>query len=199
MASSEHKGRSEGHLLGESALIFVTVGTSPRNFSRMLGAADRAIVDLGEIAVFQIGYSRYVPQGAHRVVRFLKESDYHDYISEATAIVAHGGIGTLIASVRAGRRIVVVPRRRQFGEIDDDHQLELFRIVKELGLGPSVRVIDDETEILQVLKEVLAVDPPRIEAGSVFAERIAMYVEETIRKRGSVIGGRRRQHRDSAT
>jgi UDP-N-acetylglucosamine transferase subunit ALG13 len=52
-------------------------------------------------------------------------ADFVEVISKAELIICHSGAGTLIHILRAGKHPVVMPRRRKYGEVVDDHQVEL--------------------------------------------------------------------------
>jgi UDP-N-acetylglucosamine transferase subunit ALG13 len=47
------------------------------------------------------------------------------WIWQARAVVTHGGVGTIVDAMKAGRPIIVVPRLAKFGEVVNDHQWEL--------------------------------------------------------------------------
>jgi len=49
-------------------------------------------------------------------------------------VVTHAGVGSVMVALGNGKRPVVVPRRKEFGEAVDDHQLQLGRRFADAGL-----------------------------------------------------------------
>ena len=45
-------------------------------------------------------------------------------IDESDVMILHGGVGTIMQGLKSHKRIIVVPRLKQFGEHVDDHQME---------------------------------------------------------------------------
>jgi UDP-N-acetylglucosamine transferase subunit ALG13 len=70
---------------------------------------------------------------------------------EATAIVAHAGIGSVLAALELGKPILVLPRRASLGEHRNDHQMATARALAALG---KVRVALAETDLEAHLDEL---------------------------------------------
>lgn len=58
-----------------------------------------------------------------------------DEMAQADVVVAHGGIGSSLMALGAGRCPVLVPRRAEAGENVDDHQVEIAADLEERGLA----------------------------------------------------------------
>ena len=140
-------------------MILVTVGLERFPFDRLLRTID-GLVESGAIRepVFgQIGHSRYEPKHfAH--CRFLPFDHMRRRLQEADVVVCHGGVGTILTAVSLGKTPLVFPRRAEFGEQLDDHQLDL---ASRLKAGTQVRVVDTE----QMLADELARRAERKNAG----------------------------------
>ncbi len=119
-------------------MIFFTAGTNEQPFERLVSYAARLETD--EPLVVQYGSAR-VPHGRGRWVEFLAWEEMAALMSEARAVVAHAGTGSILLAQRCGKRPIVVPRRGDLGEAVDDHQDPLARRLAEVGL---VLVADDE-------------------------------------------------------
>jgi UDP-N-acetylglucosamine transferase subunit ALG13 len=80
-------------------------------------------------------------------------------ILERTNLVfCHGGSGSLITALRAGCRVVAMPRRADLGENNDDHQREIVRTLAARGL---VEVAEDAGDLEGAAKRALAKEPQR--------------------------------------
>ena len=128
-------------------MIFVTVGTNEARFDRLLHAVNA--LPRHEPLVVQRGSSEVVVADA-TCVDFMPFEELTEYVAEAGTVVSHAGIGSIMISLRHGKRPIVVPRRRQFGEAVDDHQVTLARQFDEARL---VRLVEDPAILAEALTE----------------------------------------------
>jgi UDP-N-acetylglucosamine transferase subunit ALG13 len=119
-------------------VIFVTVGMHDQPFDRLVRAADELAAAIDEPVVIQRGASGYEPT-ASRYFDFADEAQMRAWISRARVVVSHGGAGSILSVLAAGRPLVIAPRLRLFGEVFDDHQLELAEALGERGRAVLVR------------------------------------------------------------
>lgn len=128
-------------------MIFVTVGAQMA-FDRMVRAIDRWAGENGRTDVFaQIGPTDYVPEHIEHV-GFLEPPEFARRAGEASVIVAHAGMGSIITALTMGKPILVMPRRGDLRETRNDHQVATARRLSELG---KVAVAMDETELMERL------------------------------------------------
>ncbi len=140
-------------------MIFVTVGTADRGieFTRLVREMDRIAAALDEDVLIQRGTMAYEPAHA-RHVRFLGFGEAMDRFREASLVVGHCGAGTVLNALRFGTPLVVVPRRRDAGELDsDDHQLQLAAALAETD---GVTVVHDIADLEGVVRDRVAHPPP---------------------------------------
>lgn len=112
-------------------MIFVTVGTNEARFDRLLAAVDR--LGTREELIVQHGPSAIRPAGA-TAVDFLPFDDMVETIRRARIVITHAGVGSVMTSLLAGTRPIVVPRLHRYGEAVDDHQLPFGRRLEQAGL-----------------------------------------------------------------
>lgn len=121
-------------------VIFVTVGTDPQPFDRLLREVD-ALQKKGFFRhpVFcQTGYSKFIPDGIPSKP-FLSFQEFEEKIASAELIITHGGAGSIGSALQHGKNCVVVPRLFRFGEHANDHQLELTDALEQEGRVIAVR------------------------------------------------------------
>ena len=161
-------------------MIFVTVGTV-FPFDRLIRAMDAWAAgqgggrEEGEEILAQIGVGGWRP-GRFASVETLPPADYGAAIARSRLVVAHAGIGAVIAAGEAGRPIVVLPRRREFGEHVSDHQLET---AGRLAGRPGVFVAWTEDALAACIAEALApgaAPAPGRAAEPAFAARLRAYL-----------------------
>jgi len=144
-------------------VIFVSVGTQLA-FDRLITAVDDwAGTAPGRDVFAQIGPSRLRPQHIQHA-EFVSPNECAERMMAANAVVAHAGIGTILSALELGKPLLVMPRRAEFGEHRNDHQLATARRFAELG---RVSVAFDETELAGQLDELDRVAArPRISASA---------------------------------
>jgi len=131
---------------------FVSVGNLKKPFVRLLRAvSDNAGVLPGPVLV-QHGHTPFDDPNCE-AVPFLGMDEFRQRMSDATLVVLHGGAGSIITALQAGRRPVVMARRAGLGEHVDDHQLEL---VRELGAAGRILVADDSESLRAMVSEALS-------------------------------------------
>jgi UDP-N-acetylglucosamine transferase subunit ALG13 len=126
-------------------MIFVTVGTNEARFDRLLTAVDE--IGAQEELIVQHGPSAVRPAGATSV-DFLSFDEMVETMRRARIVVTHAGVGSVMTSLLASTRPIVVPRLHRFGEAVDDHQLPFGRRLAEAGL---VVLCEEPDELAQVV------------------------------------------------
>lgn len=137
-------------------LLFATVGaTLPFDRLVNLVATAKAAGLIAERVVIQTGTGGVQPDAieCHETLSFPEMTALLD---KADLVVCHGGTGSLITALRAGCRVIAVPRRFDRGEHYDDHQSEITTAFAERGL---LAVANDDAEFAQALAQVRARTP----------------------------------------
>lgn len=109
-------------------MIYITLGTQGRDFSRCLKMVEQLISarNIEDDIIAQVGATSYRPNGV-RCFDFVQESDYQRYIQKADVIISHAGSGALFSSIKKKKKVIAVARLAEFGEMIDNHQTELVR------------------------------------------------------------------------
>lgn len=131
---------------------FAAVGTHRQPFDRMLRMLDEAVGSgvLPRPALVQTGHSRYEPKHLERR-QWMRPAEIDRAMNDARYVVTHGGGGTLLASLRASRRPIVIARREALGEHINDHQLQLAGRLADLGLAVAANDRIDEADLERAL------------------------------------------------
>lgn len=129
--------------------IFVTVGTSP--FPRLVKKMDELVGKINERVLIQIGRTQYKPKNAE-YFKFTEDfSKIQELCQKAKVVVTHGGAGTIITALEQGAPVIAVPRLKRYGEMIDDHQLE---ITGELERAEKIIAVYDVDELECALRNV---------------------------------------------
>ena len=107
-------------------MIFVTVGYQ-MSFDRMVKAVDEWAKRNPGVEIFaQIGPTDFVPQNMPHT-RFLSPDEFRIRIEEATLLVAHAGMGSILTAMEMQKPIVIMPRRGDLQETRNDHQIATLK------------------------------------------------------------------------
>lgn len=127
-------------------MIFVTVGTHEQPFNRLIECMDNLKKDglIAEDVVIQTGYSTYEP----KYCKWQKLFPYQEMlrlVEEARIVITHGGPSSFIMPLQNGKIPIVVPRRYEFNEHVNDHQVSFAKdMEKRMG---TIIVIEDVKQL----------------------------------------------------
>lgn len=113
-------------------MIFVTVGTHEQQFDRLVKSIDdlKRKEIIKEEVIIQIGFCNYIPQ----FCTYSKLYPYQEMIRlvhDARIVITHGGPSSFIMPLQIGKTPIVVPRKKEFDEHVNDHQMEFCKAVEE--------------------------------------------------------------------
>jgi UDP-N-acetylglucosamine transferase subunit ALG13 len=134
-------------------VIFVTVGTHEQPFDRLIKKVDELVENKkirGKV-IAQIGYCRYVPKNFD-YFRFADFKKMEKILNSSRIVITHGGIGSIFSALRKGKKVIVVPRMRKFGEHSDDHQIQVAKELEKQGMIIGVYDIEDLEEAIKKSK-----------------------------------------------
>ncbi len=131
-------------------MIFVTVGTHEQSFNRLVEYMDKWAENHDEKVVIQTGFSTYEPKFAtwQKLYPF---QQMNKNMSDARIIITHGGPSSFIAPLQKGKIPIVVPRRKEFDEHVNDHQLTFCRMIDE-RMKNSI-LVEDEHDLGNVIEK----------------------------------------------
>lgn len=117
-----------------SPSLFVTLGTiRPYRFDRVIDAVLASGLP-DERTVWQLGTTGRSDLPG-RVLEQMSATDFARAARNASIVVTHAGVGTILQLLDMGVYPVVVPRRKKFGEHVDDHQLQIASLLADRGIA----------------------------------------------------------------
>src|SRR6476469_754930 len=137
-------------------LVLALVGTDHHPFDRLVTWVDAWAGARDARVVVQHGTAR--PPAHAEGVRLLPPDELHELLHRATAVVCHGGPGTIAAVRAAGLRPIVVARVPCLGEHVDDHQTRFVAAADRAG---EIRAVANEAALVAELDRAIA-DPDAI-------------------------------------
>jgi len=113
-------------------MIFITVGTEQFPFDRLIKIIDSKIEksEIDNEVYGQIGNSKYIPKN-FTYKHFISFDQMIQCIGKADIVISHAGIGSTLLCLNLGKIPILFPRRYDFKEHLDNHQMEFAeKIVK---------------------------------------------------------------------
>lgn len=111
-------------------MIFVTVGTHEQPFNRLVEYMDRWSQENDEEVVIQTGFSTYEPKHC-KWSKLYPYKTMIEMVDKARIVITHGGPSSFIMPLQIGKIPIVVPRKHEFDEHVNDHQVDFCRKVAE--------------------------------------------------------------------
>ena len=157
-------------------MIFLTVGTQ-FSFDRLVKTVDDFVGSNGfdEEILAQIGDSTYQPQN-FKAVASLEKHLFDKYLRDASCIISHAGMGTITMALEHGKPLLVIPRRKIYGEVVNDHQVAIAKKFDELG---HVLVAYETADLPEKIEQLKSFVPRKRESqAQAVAKRIKCFIDK---------------------
>ncbi len=156
-------------------MIFVSVGTHPQQFNRLLEEIDHLIIKnkINERVIAQTGNSTYLPKN-YKTKKFMGLEEFDKNIKNCSIFITHAGEGNIGTGLQFEKRMVVVPRLKKCGEHTNDHQLELAEAIKK----QKQAIVCEVNEIELALKKVKKLKLKKTEHAKGIINLIEKYAEQ---------------------
>lgn len=115
-------------------MTLVILGTQDKVFPRLLENIEKQI-DLGNLKgdiVVQAGNTKFKSKKM-KIFDFIPMKKFDKLLKESDLIITHGGVGTILSGLRNDKKIIAVPRLYEYGEHENNHQLEIVEEFAKLG------------------------------------------------------------------
>ena len=115
-------------------MVFIILGTQDKAFPRLLAEIEKQI-KIGNIkgkVIVQAGYTKYKSDKTE-IHDILSMDEFNNYIKKSDYIITHAGVGSILDSIRASKKIIAVPRLSKYKEHVNDHQIQIATEFEKLG------------------------------------------------------------------
>lgn len=113
-------------------MIFVTVGTHEQPFNRLVKKVDDLVAqgNIKEKVIIQTGFSTYNANHCetHMMMSF---DEMQQALKDARIVITHGGPSSFIEALQFGKVPIVVPRREEYNEHVNDHQVDFTKLIEK--------------------------------------------------------------------
>lgn len=156
-------------------MILVLLGTQNNNFSRLLEEIEKCIKNkkINEDVIVQAGYTKFKSEYM-KIFDLIPGAKLEELQDKANVIITHGGVGSIVSSIKKGKKVIAVPRLHKYGEHVNNHQRE---IVDMFGAKQYIISCNDVNQLEEALEKVDKFEPRKYECG---ASKIMDIIQEYI-------------------
>lgn len=125
-------------------MILVMLGTQNNSFHRLLEEIDKLIKEniIKEKVIVQAGYTKYNSKNM-KIFGLIPQEELEMYQEKADLIITHGGVGSIITSIKKGKKVIAVPRLHKYHEHVNDHQTQIIENFSNNGYIIGIRDVSE--------------------------------------------------------
>lgn len=131
-------------------MILVMLGTQNNSFHRLLEEIDKLIKKevIQEKVIVQAGYTKYETSNME-IFSLIPKDELKQLQQEARLIITHGGAGSIITSLKCGKKVIAVPRKHEYGEHVNNHQEEIVELFNKKGYIIGTKGVEDLEQAIE--------------------------------------------------
>lgn len=133
-------------------MILVMLGTQNNSFHRLLEKVDELINKkiIKEKVIVQAGYTKYKSKNME-IFDLIPRNKLEEYQKEASYIITHGGVGSIISSLKLDKKVIAVPRKHEYHEHVNNHQSEIVELFQSKGYIIGIKEVEElEDAVLKI-------------------------------------------------
>ena len=135
-------------------MILVMLGTQNNSFHRLLEKIEELIKNgvIKDNVIVQAGYTKFKYDDM-QIFDLIPREKLEKYQNQADLIITHGGVGSIITSLKLGKKVIAIPRLHEYGEHVNNHQIEIVELFDNKGYIIGCMDLEKLEEALKKVKE----------------------------------------------
>lgn len=140
-------------------MIFVTLGTQDKSFSRLLDAIEKQIKNgtIKEKVIVQAGYTDYISENME-ILKMIPMEEFDKYIKECDLLITHAGVGSIMTGLSNNKKVIAAARLKEYNEHTNDHQIQ---IATEFSKEGYIIYLDNFDNLDKTLEKVKTFKPKK--------------------------------------
>lgn len=133
-------------------MILVTLGTQDKPFERLIKAVEEQIElkNIKDEVIVQAGCTKYKTDKM-KIIDYMPIKEFSSLLEKADFIITHAGVGSIIEGLKQGKKMIVVARKKEYGEHVNNHQEQ---ILENFGSNGYIIPVYDTKKLEEALKKV---------------------------------------------
>ena len=130
-------------------MILVTLGTQDKAFPRLLEAIEKQLKKgtINDEVIVQAGCTAFESEQM-KLFDLIPMEQFDELLARCDLLITHGGVGTIMAGLRLGKKIIAAPRLAQYHEHHNDLQTEIVSSFEQQGYLLALHDFDRLDEVL---------------------------------------------------
>ena len=157
-------------------MILVTLGTQDNSFERLLKEIEH-LIEKGIIkdeVVVQAGNTKY-KSNKMKIIDFVPQKELVEYINKSSYIITHGGVGSITEALRQNKKVIAIPRKKEYKEHVNNHQIQ---IVENFNMQGFIIGIKDVEELENAINKIPNFKPNKYKTNT---QNIIKIIEDSIK------------------
>mgnify|MGYP004510948809 CR=1 FL=1 len=156
-------------------MILVMLGTQDNSFERLLKEIEHLIETgiIQEEVIVQAGNTKFESKKM-KIIDFVSQKELEEYINKSSYVITHGGVGSITEALKQNKRIIAVPRKEEYKEHVNNHQIQIVENFNEQGF---IIGIQDVKELENAIKMIPNFKPNKYKSNT---QNILKIIEEFI-------------------
>lgn len=130
-------------------MILILLGTQKNNFNRLLQAVQDNIDNkiISEKVIVQAGCTKFNSKDME-IFDLIQIDEMNKLMDSANLIITHGGVGSIVGALKRRKKIIAMPRLKEYKEHINNHQEEIVSMFEQQGFIKSVNNTKELTDVL---------------------------------------------------
>jgi len=128
-------------------MILVLLGTQNNSFVRLLKEIEKCIDSriIKEKVIAQVGNTKFDSEKM-TVKNFYSQEEMLKLIDSANFIISHGGVGSIISCIKKEKKVIAVPRLKEYKEHVNNHQIQIVQSLSKKGFIIGIKQLNELSE-----------------------------------------------------
>ena len=135
-------------------MVLVLLGTQNNSFCRLLKEIEKNIEsgNITEEVLVQAGFTKF-ESDKMKIFDFVSTEEIGKLIKKSDYIITHGGVGSIVSSLKENKKVIAVPRMEMYEEHVNNHQIEIVQKFNEEGHIIGVTGVEELSKALKQIKD----------------------------------------------
>lgn len=135
-------------------MILILLGTQDKSFKRLLNEVERLITNnvINDKVIAQIGHTKFDSKKM-KCLNYIDNKKLQEYYEESDLIITHGGVGSIMDGLKHNKKVIAVPRLKNYKEHTNDHQLQIINNFNDAGYIIGINNVNELENAINKVKD----------------------------------------------